>query len=299
MGSLECGTVEDKKYLNSLWQQVFQDSEDYVNRFFASYYQEGMVYTWKEDGVIVTVLYALPSLIKIPKRGEGKTAFIKAAYLYAIATDPKYRGRHYLEQMLPALKKQLGENTVLFLVPEKGVIPYYQSLGLLCKKSLTDSFVESPWSRQVITEDFLDRMVISNLRDAGTYRSIREQAFHEKPHVVWNEKEIAYAMKELLECGGQIYLVEIDQKEYLLAGYVEEETEEERKQKGGEKKQFDNPSKVFHIVEKTIPFTSDNVKIQEKLLTKLGFEKFRIDDLFYMIDTELETDLYLSLALND
>ena len=102
-------------------------------------------------------------------------------------------------------------------------------------------------------------------------------------------------MEEILDSGGQIYLVEIEGKEYLLAGYVEEEME----QNCEDRKQFDNTSKVFHIVEKTLPFTCDNVKLQEMICKKLGCAKFRFNELVYMIDTELKTDIYVSLALND
>ena len=64
------------------------------------------------------------------------------------------------------------------------------------------------------------------------------------------------------------------EKEYLLAGYIEKEC-------------------LFHVVETTLP-----MNLQDKVLKKLHCNKFYREELIYMLDRELDTDLYLSFALN-
>ncbi|MGN0412142.1 MAG: GNAT family N-acetyltransferase [Lachnospiraceae bacterium] len=290
MGKLVSGRAEDKEYLCSLWQQVFGDSVDYIKCFFGYYFQDENVYIWKEKDEITTVLYALPAEIRIPG-----FQILKAYYLYAIATVPKYRGNHYLEQMLPALKEKLGEDSILFLVPEKEVIPYYESLGFMCRcaapgrkaESRTENDIEySPGNNvenraETQTETGIE---ILPLRDPVIYKKLRDQAFADSAYVAWDEHEIAYAMEEIRESGGEVYLIRSREKEelsdgymekeYLLAGYIEKEY-------------------LFHAVETTLP-----TNLQDKVLEKLHCAGFLTDELIYMTDTELDTNLYLSLALN-
>lgn len=303
MGKLVSGRAEDKEYLCSLWQQVFEDSVDYIKCFFEYYYQDENVYIWKEKDEITTVLYALPAEIRIPSelwilpemqnpaKKDKCSRTLQAYYLYAIATVPKYRGNHYLEQMLPALKEKLGEDSILFLVPEKEVIPYYESLGFMCRRAASGRKSESRRENNVEnraenqTENQTETGIeILPLSDPVLYKKLRNQAFADGAYVAWDEHEIAYAMEEIRESGGEVYLIRSREKEdlsdgymekeYLLAGYIEKEC-------------------LFHVVETTLP-----MNLQDKVLKKLHCNKFYREELIYMLDRELDTDLYLSFALN-
>ena len=71
----------DEAGLRALWKQVFGDSDVFLDTFFREIYVPGMAAVMEDQGVIVSAAYCVP--------------FGAARYIYAVATDPAYRGRGF------------------------------------------------------------------------------------------------------------------------------------------------------------------------------------------------------------
>ena len=69
----------DEAGLRTLWKQVFGDSNVFLDTFFREIYVPGMAAVMEDEGVIVSAADCVP--------------FGAARYIYAVATDPAYRGR--------------------------------------------------------------------------------------------------------------------------------------------------------------------------------------------------------------
>lgn len=67
--------------LRTLWKVVFGDSDAFLDRFFSLIYTPGMAWVICEEEEIVSAAYAIP--------------LENAVYIYAVATNPKCRGKGY------------------------------------------------------------------------------------------------------------------------------------------------------------------------------------------------------------
>lgn len=79
----------DENRLKMLWHNVFGDSVSYINRFFAHLYEPGNAIVCTERDEIAAAVYVLDAGIVTNADGTPR----RAAYSYALATLPAYRGR--------------------------------------------------------------------------------------------------------------------------------------------------------------------------------------------------------------
>lgn len=115
-----------KEQLRTLWHDVFGDSYEYIDAFFAAYPCEEVVHTLSIGGQVVSVLYALP--FTLYNGGEN----VQAAYIYAVATHPHYRGRGYMSLLMRQVEQLLSGRgvRVLFLLPATDALRgFYARLG--------------------------------------------------------------------------------------------------------------------------------------------------------------------------
>lgn len=73
-----------EREIRSLWQSVFGDSREVVDTFLERHYNADLSLTEQVDGRVVAMLHIVPM-----RDSEG----LQAAYIYAVATAPQYRGR--------------------------------------------------------------------------------------------------------------------------------------------------------------------------------------------------------------
>jgi GNAT superfamily N-acetyltransferase len=102
-----------------LWQTCFGDSEETVYDFFDSFFGSCTVFASEE-------LTAMA--VSLPVRWLGKDA----AYLYAVCTDPAYRGRGLCRRLMGEAEAELKARGCSFaaLVPgEESLFRFYESLG--------------------------------------------------------------------------------------------------------------------------------------------------------------------------
>ena len=107
--------------LKALWKLVFGDPDSFIDSFFAIAYSPDRCQYLVEDGRIVSALYWFDCSY------EGG----KLAYIYAVATDPQYRGKGLASRLMDRthelLKAQGYAGTVL--KPANGLFPFYARLG--------------------------------------------------------------------------------------------------------------------------------------------------------------------------
>lgn len=107
--------------LKRLWQDVFGDTEEAVDSFFSIAYAPDRCMYHTEGGQAVSALYWLDCQC----RGR------RLAYIYAVATDPKHRGKGLASRLLRrthARLKELGYAGAV-LKPADGLFPFYERLG--------------------------------------------------------------------------------------------------------------------------------------------------------------------------
>jgi len=106
-----------------IYEQAFgEDDKEFENLLFEKCSE--YIKTAEYEGKVRSMLFALPCKI-FTDNGE-----FEAVYIYAAATDEKFRGRGYMS----ALISQITENAdkIVFLRPANdGLIAYYKKLGFL------------------------------------------------------------------------------------------------------------------------------------------------------------------------
>ena len=108
--------------LRQLWQEAFEDPEDFLDLFFAAAYAPSRCHTISSDGKIVSALYWLDCSLS----GE------KIAYLYAVATAAPFRGRglcHRLMEETHARLAQAGYAGSILVPGEASLFSFYAGMG--------------------------------------------------------------------------------------------------------------------------------------------------------------------------
>ena len=88
-------TPADIPRQRELWQLAFGDGGAYVDNFYHTYYKPERMLMLEEDGVVQAMTAWFDTTFAVPGRGE-----YRAAYLYAVATHPKARGRGLAGRLL-------------------------------------------------------------------------------------------------------------------------------------------------------------------------------------------------------
>ena len=112
--------IKDKNKIIKLWHNVFGDDEKSIEYFFGLYYGDMIIYEEKEE--IAAMLTMLPVTL------ENK----KGRYIYAVATDERYRCRGLSTMLLNYANKYIKENGEYFsvLVPaEENLFAFYEKRG--------------------------------------------------------------------------------------------------------------------------------------------------------------------------
>ena len=108
--------------LKDLWQQAFGDSRESIDAFFATGYQAEHSAVICREGQPVSALYWLD----YAWNGE------KLAYIYAVATDEKFRGQGYGQRLMEKAHTVLREQGYAggVLVPaEEKLVRWYEKQG--------------------------------------------------------------------------------------------------------------------------------------------------------------------------
>ena len=107
--------------LKALWKTVFGDTDAFIDSFFHIAYSPDRCRCIEENGEAICALYWF----------DCSYSGGKLAYIYAVATHPRHRGKGLASQLMRQTHdhlKQLGyAGTVL--KPAPGLFPFYERLG--------------------------------------------------------------------------------------------------------------------------------------------------------------------------
>lgn len=114
---------EDERACKRLWERCFpEDDPQFADRFLLGHYLRRRMHAVRCDGRIVAMLHRLPF--------ESEAG--RMSYLYAVATDPCFRGRGHASQLVEeAVRTALAEgDTALFLIAaDEGLRDFYRRFG--------------------------------------------------------------------------------------------------------------------------------------------------------------------------
>lgn len=112
--------------LTALWQQVFGDSAETVAGFYRAFPSCRATAAENEAGELVSMVHVLPQTL------TAGDQTIPAAYLYAVATRPDYRGQGLAGALLrftEALLERLDYRCAVLVPAEPSLFGYYARLG--------------------------------------------------------------------------------------------------------------------------------------------------------------------------
>lgn len=115
--------MTDRERCLQIYHEAFGTAEEFDKLFFDYYFEN--TERLKLDGEIVSMLFKIPCKLKI---GESEKS---AYYIYAVATDSRYRGKGLMSKLI---KKACNESdAVYFLKPvNDSLIAFYEKVGFRC-----------------------------------------------------------------------------------------------------------------------------------------------------------------------
>ena len=113
---------------SQLWKNVFGDEDGYIKLFFDTAYKTSKCFARFENENIVSALYLLDCSVSLDSK------IYDGCYLYAAATDEKYRGRGLMKKLIDEAKDFMKEQSKAFiaLVPASASLyDYYSKSGFV------------------------------------------------------------------------------------------------------------------------------------------------------------------------
>ena len=198
--------------LKIMWHKIFGDSESYLNSFFNKVYVDENTLVDIENGNVVSVLFMIPYKFI----ANGKETEI--VYLYALATDPAYRGRKIMSKLIQKsldLSTERGYALSVLIPADDSLFEYYRQFGF-----------EEYFERVLLTK------TIADIEDEQTNKGFKiQEVGHEQIELVMADAEqiwTAYAHSEIFSSEGIV--LSREQNEFYL---------EELKSEGGQAYVFD------------------------------------------------------------
>ena len=114
----------DRPALRALWKQAFQDSEDFLDRFFETAFAPDRSRVAVINGTIVAALYWFPCTCRRQS----------LAYLYAVATDEAHRRQGLCSGLLADTRRhliELGFAGILLVPGSAGLFQLYGRMGYI------------------------------------------------------------------------------------------------------------------------------------------------------------------------
>lgn len=215
----------ERDFITELWHRCFGDDRDYIGLYLENRFESENMYVIYEDNRPVSMASLLPVQVTINGKKEH------ARYVYAVATLPEYRNKGYATEIIRHAARKYKEPLIL-QPADRDLQEYYE------KRGFSDAFCESPcWiyagkctytaspcmeqpddgglraaeGKNVEEKpDILGCWLVSDV-DEKEYKAVRDSFFEGEGYVEWDEKAIAYAIKENQFCGGRTLLLTEDE----------------------------------------------------------------------------------------
>ena len=100
----------DRAALRALWKQAFGDGDETIDAFFDTLFPLCDAFAAREGEDVCAMLFCLPQTLA--REGHEE----KAAYIYAVATDERWRHRGACRGLLQYAEKKLKSRGVVLLM---------------------------------------------------------------------------------------------------------------------------------------------------------------------------------------
>jgi predicted acetyltransferase len=116
----------DKPEVAALWQEVFRDSDGFVDLFFSRVYKPGNTLVMKKAGKIIAALQMIPCEIKTAN------GILPSAYVCGVCTHPSERGKGVMKALMTeamAVMRQRGYAASTLIPAEPWLFDFYRRFG--------------------------------------------------------------------------------------------------------------------------------------------------------------------------
>ena len=171
----------DRAALRALWKQAFGDDDETIDAFFDTLFPLCETFAVREGGALCAMLFCLPQTLVRDGREE------RAAYIYAVATDERWRHRGACRGLLQYAEKKLKSRGVVLLMlaaltPELGAM--YEKLGFAgASTTFSPQKLPAPQGRAEVVS-------------AVGYAGLRETLLGEAAHIRYDKPTLEYAGRE-------------------------------------------------------------------------------------------------------
>lgn len=117
--------INDLSSLKKMWKDIFKDEDSYIELFFNKKFKPETTLVIKEDGKIVSTLYAEETILVTDKKEY------KGIYLCGIATREDKRGKGYAKEIIDEALERFSDYDIIYLIPaNQGLFKFYEKFGL-------------------------------------------------------------------------------------------------------------------------------------------------------------------------
>ena len=190
-------TRQDEAQIIDLWHSCFGDDETYIRFYLENRFDDENMLCIRDKGKIVSMASFLKTSLKWP----GKDEETEALYVYAVATDPAYRGRGYASDIIKHASEKWRKPLILQHASET-LQTFYEKLGFVkCFKRYLYDYeavrLDGKDAANVaavgnidVDMEIIPEVTLDIIKD---YQKKRDAFFETRPYVRW----------DLLSCQGR------------------------------------------------------------------------------------------------
>lgn len=212
--------------ISNLWDKCFPGDEDFKEYFLAEIFDPQRTMIFDDDGQVVSMAHILPMHI------DYHSKIIPAGYIFAVGTDPAYRGKGLAAGLMERIFMELRQTGIplAILVPQKdSLFEYYRRSGFAAVFSVSrEKLVRDKLPKDLPGESY--ELLRSNLTGGGAQETevpskedmasiseIFEKVMKYRTHLTRTTEHWKRAVKIAEIAGGGMFVLKRDG---LTAGYA-------------------------------------------------------------------------------
>lgn len=178
----------DRRQITDLWARVFGDDKTVSERILDDFAGTGNVYVAEEGQHIIA------QLLSVPCQAGGH----KGSYLYALATEPEYRGKGVMSRLMDYARTSItatGASFFVLIPASRSLFDYYESYGF---QSIYMQNMECSLDhifQMTDTDNICDSNFIKDRIPADTFMALR-QKYLDTDYVRFSEDKVAFELEE-------------------------------------------------------------------------------------------------------
>ena len=187
----------DKEEVKSLWKKCFNDSDEFIDLYFRRRYYDDINMALFYDDKLISALQMIP--YEMTFYGEK----IRASYISGAATDPDYRNRGAMAQLLKDSHQRMYEKGVSlsFLIPAgDGLFDYYSKFGF--ETIFFSKFIKG--GNLALDKDFSLQVELCEEVDEYIYNYLYDRMLALPSAVLHNYEDLSIVMDDIKLAGGKI-----------------------------------------------------------------------------------------------